>query len=206
MSNASDFIIENGVLVRYEGSGGTVTIPEGVTEIGENAFAQCAGLTEVILSDTVKTVGISSFFWCRQLERVQLGKHTEKLDLFAFSCCDQLKEITIPESVRVIETQVFGECSLQKVLILGADVQLSSSAFKGNGNWLQLCAPKLSLELIPKDNKWNAAIGFLQLWTEATPIAPEITATSNACEKNCWMNMFCGIGRSICCSTLRKIS
>ena len=38
MSNASDFIIKNGVLTKYVGSGGEVVIPEGVTEIGIKAF------------------------------------------------------------------------------------------------------------------------------------------------------------------------
>ena len=38
MSNPSDFVIENGVLTKYVGPGGDVAVPEGVTEIGENAF------------------------------------------------------------------------------------------------------------------------------------------------------------------------
>ena len=38
MSNASDFIIENGVLKKYVGPGGDVTIPEGVTSIGDGAL------------------------------------------------------------------------------------------------------------------------------------------------------------------------
>ena len=38
MSNASDFIIENGVLKKYVGPGGDVVIPDGVNEIGYNAF------------------------------------------------------------------------------------------------------------------------------------------------------------------------
>ena len=41
MSSASDFIIENGVLTKYVGPGGDVTIPEGVTSIGDNAFYGC---------------------------------------------------------------------------------------------------------------------------------------------------------------------
>ena len=30
MSNASDFVIENGVLKRYAGKGGDVVVPDGV--------------------------------------------------------------------------------------------------------------------------------------------------------------------------------
>jgi hypothetical protein len=39
MRNASDFIIENGVLTKHIGPGGDVIILEGVTEIGFKAFA-----------------------------------------------------------------------------------------------------------------------------------------------------------------------
>ena len=38
MSNASDFIIENGVLKKYVGPGGDVVIPEGVSSVGKKAF------------------------------------------------------------------------------------------------------------------------------------------------------------------------
>ena len=41
MSNASDFVIENGVLKKYVGSGGDVVIPEEVTAIGNGAFSGC---------------------------------------------------------------------------------------------------------------------------------------------------------------------
>ena len=41
MSNANDFIIENGVLTKYVGPGGDVVIPEDVTEIGVQAFHMC---------------------------------------------------------------------------------------------------------------------------------------------------------------------
>lgn len=38
MSNASDFVIEDGVLVKYVGPGGDVVIPTCVTTIGFHAF------------------------------------------------------------------------------------------------------------------------------------------------------------------------
>ena len=41
MSNASDFIIENGVLTKYVGPGGDVVIPSGVSTIGKKAFFKC---------------------------------------------------------------------------------------------------------------------------------------------------------------------
>ena len=45
MSNASDFVIENGVLKEYKGPGGDVVVPEGVTEIGENVFVELTNVS-----------------------------------------------------------------------------------------------------------------------------------------------------------------
>ena len=39
MSNASDFIIENGVLIKYTGKDSAIVIPNGATEIGAEVFA-----------------------------------------------------------------------------------------------------------------------------------------------------------------------
>ena len=44
-----DFVIEHGVLTKYEGAGGGVVIPEGVTEIGRNAFYRCMSLKSVTI-------------------------------------------------------------------------------------------------------------------------------------------------------------
>ncbi len=40
------FQIKNGVLVAYQGAGSKVTIPKGVTKIGERAFYGCDSLTK----------------------------------------------------------------------------------------------------------------------------------------------------------------
>ena len=40
MSSANNFMIENGALTKYTGSGGDVAIPQGVTAIGENTFEE----------------------------------------------------------------------------------------------------------------------------------------------------------------------
>lgn len=65
MSDASDFEIdENGVLVKYNGPGGDVVIPDGVTSIGYDAFADCRSLTGVIIPDGVTSIGDGAFCYC----------------------------------------------------------------------------------------------------------------------------------------------
>lgn len=49
MGNKQDFVIKDGVLKKYTGFDGDVTIPEGITEIGREAFDDCTCLTCVTI-------------------------------------------------------------------------------------------------------------------------------------------------------------
>ena len=51
MSQTSDFIIENGVLTKYKGSGGDVVIPDGVIVIGSWAFSGRKDILSVQIPD-----------------------------------------------------------------------------------------------------------------------------------------------------------
>ncbi len=58
----------------FSGTGLTsITIPEGITSIGQTAFNDCDQLTEVILPNTVTTVGKMAFSNCAKLEKVVFG-------------------------------------------------------------------------------------------------------------------------------------
>ena len=52
-----DFYIENGVLNRYYGLGGAVTIPANVTEIQAGAFSYARRVTSVTIPNGVTTIG-----------------------------------------------------------------------------------------------------------------------------------------------------
>ena len=81
MSNANDFVIENGVLTKYVGSGGDVVIPEGVNEIGAAAFYMCRWLNTVLLHKQDRyhghfdwqTRGHTSDLWTRRSPLRQVG-------------------------------------------------------------------------------------------------------------------------------------
>lgn len=67
MSGNQDFVIENGVLQKYNGPGGDVTIPAGVTKIWDNTFKDCTGLTSVTIPESVTEIGYNVFTNCRRL-------------------------------------------------------------------------------------------------------------------------------------------
>ena len=107
MENKQDFVIENGVLNRYEGPGGDVTIPEGVTEIGSAAFFGCTGLTDVTIPEGVTEIGYAAFSGCTGLTSVTIPEGVTEIGDRAFSGCTGLTSVTIPEGVTNINLYHF---------------------------------------------------------------------------------------------------
>ena len=50
----------------------SVTLPEGITEIGEKAFSYCTELTNVTLPSTLTTIGVSAFANCTSLTSLEI--------------------------------------------------------------------------------------------------------------------------------------
>ena len=127
MTNANDFIIENGVLTKYTGAEKEVLIPEGVTAIGDKAFAECRKIKSVTLSSTVNHIRHSAFENCKALDKVVL--HDGKIAIAdnAFKGCGKLTSLrglgvsymgdifVISKKNEVVMPLVFPQISLSSV-------------------------------------------------------------------------------------------
>lgn len=69
-SSSKDLIIKNGIVTEYLGNDITVTIPEGVTGIGENAFRGKTDLTVLNLPLSLDHVDKNAFDGCSSLKNI----------------------------------------------------------------------------------------------------------------------------------------
>ncbi len=79
------FSYDGATLIRYPaGKEGAYTIPNGVTNINDRAFSDCAKLNNVIIPDGVTSIGSSAFLSCKQLTSVTMGNSVKIIDKLAF--------------------------------------------------------------------------------------------------------------------------
>jgi len=98
-------------LVRYPGGRqGDYTIPQGVTRIGQRAFAFCNSLTSIIIPGNVSKIGNYAFGSCQNLVWVLLSDGVQTIGKDAFNNCSQLQMVLIPSTVTSIGETAFQKC------------------------------------------------------------------------------------------------
>lgn len=90
----------------------SITVPYGVTKIGNYAFAYCTNLVSVALPVTLKEIGQNAFLDCANLPTVSIPDGVTKIDYDAFRNCRKLHGVTIPSSVEAIPTSAFDNCDI----------------------------------------------------------------------------------------------
>ena len=107
MSNMKDFEIQDGVLVKYNGKGGDVVIPEGVTSIKGSllggAFSGCTSLTNVTIPSSVTSIGDMAFHGCKSLTSVTIPEGVTSIGRGAFGNCTSLTSVTVPKNVEIAD-------------------------------------------------------------------------------------------------------
>ena len=122
-AKASDFVIENGVLVKYNGSADEVVVPSTVTALrdcewsGEDhIFANYKTLKKVTLPAGLTKIGYGAFRDCVNLTSVNIPEGVKWLE-GTFEGCTNLKKIKIPDGVTNMFEAFIGCSNLVEVNI-----------------------------------------------------------------------------------------
>lgn len=124
------FIVENGILLKYDGALADVTVPEGVISIGDGAFEGNTHIVSVALPNGLSAIGKRAFYGCGSLRRVELPESVVAIDEESFGWCSALTAVHIPRGVRTVGRRAFFHCaSLSRIkLPLGVE-EIGSEAF-----------------------------------------------------------------------------
>ncbi|MBQ8374510.1 MAG: leucine-rich repeat domain-containing protein [Clostridia bacterium] len=104
------FVVENGVLVRYEGKEEKIATPFGVLMIGEKAFENNRSLKEITVSEGVLYIGTEAFSHAENIRKLTLPSGLSAIGNCAFWNCRRLESIAVPASVRAMGYGLFHGC------------------------------------------------------------------------------------------------
>lgn len=114
----------------------SISLPEGLTSVGNAGFKDCMFVNHVSVPASVETIGFSAFENCRMLSNLTFAANgaLTTIDNWAFYNNHELKNVVIPEGVTSIGYAAFYGCTYLSELTLPASMQ----AIEDNG--FALCA------------------------------------------------------------------
>jgi hypothetical protein len=106
----------------------SITIPGSVTNIGPFAFYGCSSLASVMIPVSVSSIGDATFYECGNLTNATISCGVTSIGDLAFYGCGGLTQITIPAGVNYIGDEAFGDCAdLTSVYFNGSAPAIGSS-------------------------------------------------------------------------------
>ena len=118
----------------------SVSLPKSLLMIGDGAFKNCTSLTSIDLTN-VCSVGAESFSGCTVLNNVEFGKKIKYLPNALFLGCTGLTGITLPENITYVGSECFKDCtSLTDIKVCGV-MEIDNNAFENCNSLCSIALP-----------------------------------------------------------------
>ena len=171
-------IIETGTNTLIFGCRNTV-IPNTVTSIGGNAFANCWGLFSVSIPSSVTTIGSGAFNGCYNMTSVTIPNSVTDIGEYAFKGCTKLSSINIPSSVTSIGRYAFYDCnnlrSIYSKIQNPENLTYGRYIFDGVSiNYCKVYVPVGTLESYQFTAPWNSFMNIFEEGGGQTPIRGDV--------------------------------
>ncbi len=148
----------------------SVTVGEGVENIGYRAFYDCRALVGCYLPSTLKTIGEAAFAVCNKLTSISLPEGLTSIGKSAFESCSSLKEIVIPSTVTTMGEYVFTSCSVLEKVVLSESLSSLERGLFQNCTKLTGIEIPASVRSIKKEAFSNSGITELYVPTSVESI------------------------------------
>lgn len=151
----SDFVIEDGVLKKYQGNEPVVIIPDTVKEIGHGAFKGNKTVLKVVMPDSVEKMDNAVFNGCENLMEIRFSHSLKEIPDYTCTACAALEKVVIPDGVTSIGDYAFGNdvvdvsMSFTEIKFPETLKSIEMDAFKNNDSVTKISLPD-GLESIGK--------------------------------------------------------
>lgn len=139
-------LIINNIVVDGSNCTGKVIIPDGVTEIGKEAFAgreyyyEDESVVSVVLPDSVRIIRAGAFAYCRDLEDINFPEGLKIIESSAFYGCGNMSFIAVlPESLEEIHSLGYNVTS---IVVLNPDLDISFFHIDNRPDWAKIYCPR----------------------------------------------------------------
>ena len=79
-----------------------ITLPQGLTSIGERTFMNCSRLRTIVIQEGVQEIGQYAFMQCHCLEYIIIPEGVKSIREFCFDYCQNLRYIVLPSTIEQI--------------------------------------------------------------------------------------------------------
>lgn len=146
-----------------------VSLPESLTSIGTRAFAGAA-ITAMTIPGSVTTIGVEVFWGCSDLTSLTIRDGVTSIES-AFGKCTGLTELVLPDSVTSIGTQAFYRCTGLRTVTLSKNLtSIGYMAFSGCTGLTDLVFPDSLKEIDQEAFRYCSGLNSISLGTGLTTI------------------------------------
>lgn len=146
-----------------------VSLPESLTSIGTRAFAGAA-ITAMTIPGSVTTIGVEVFWGCSDLTSLTIHDGVTAIES-AFGKCTGLTELVLPDSVTTIGTQAFYRCTGLRTVTLSKNLtSIGYMAFSGCSGLTELVFPDSLKEIDQEAFRYCSGLNSISLGTGLTTI------------------------------------
>ena len=119
----------------------SILIPDYITSIGDEMFADMTSLRSVTIGSGVTSIGKNAFLGCSSIKSIVIPDSVTSIGKSAFEGCTNLESVTIGSSVTTIGDWAFNNCNVTTVHFNGTKAEWNDSLLKTafNTNYTVYC-------------------------------------------------------------------